>query len=229
MKKKAITGGVGVAALALTAAFGASSAAWAADITGETTVTVDVTTAGQVEVRVWARNTSAVPAYGAAVISAPDGTLEDYGPRLFQPGEEWVWSKVLVGYGCDDVAETAAATFGFEELGTAPDWTSGVLAAPDPRVTVIGCDVSPEPSPSPTPTMEPTPTPSASPEVTATPTPAVVVPSAAPTAAASVASKPTALAATGSSADALLPAGIVAAAAVSLGLLLMVLRRRRTV
>ena len=33
----------------------------------------------------------------------------------------------------------------------------------------------------------------------------------------------------GSSADALLPTGIVAAAAVSLGVLLMILRRRRTV
>lgn len=230
MKNKVITGGIGVAALALTTALGASGAAWAADITGETTVTLDSSSPGQVEVLVWAQNTSAVPAYGAAVISAPDGTIEDYGPRLFQPGEEWVWSTTLVGYDCGDVAETAAAAFGFAELGTAPDWTSGLLRAPDPRVSVIGCDAEPTPTPSPSPTSvpspSPTPTMTATPTATPTPTPAVVAPSASPTAAASVGTKPSALAATGVSAAGLLPAGIVAVSAIAVGVLLMIRRRR---
>lgn len=244
MRKRIITAGAGATALALTAAIGAGSAAWAADITGETEVTLDFTTAGQVEVKVWAQNTSSVPAYGTAVIKAPDGAVEDYGPRLFQPGETWTWTKTLKGYDCDDVAETAAATFGFEKLGTAPDWTSGVLTAPDPRVSVIGCDPSPTPSPTPSPsgttspTPTPTPTPSASTGPTGTPTPtATVTPTATPrpTASATATAVPAstttkggALAATGVETDAVLPLGIGAASALLIGAVLLVARRRRS-
>ncbi|WP_270354101.1 LPXTG cell wall anchor domain-containing protein [Microbacterium testaceum] len=242
MRKRIITAGAGATALALTAAIGAGSAAWAADITGETEVTLDFTTAGQVEVKVWAQNTSSVPAYGTAVIKAPDGAVEDYGPRLFQPGEIWTWTKTLKGYDCDDVAETAAATFGFEKLGTAPDWTSGVLTAPDPRVSVIGCDPSPTPSPTPLPSgttsPTPTPTPSASTGPTGTPTPtATVTPTATPrpTASATATAVPAstttkggALAATGVETDAVLPLGIGAASALLIGAVLLVARRRRS-
>lgn len=234
MRKKTITAGLGATALALTAAIGAGSAAWAADITGETEVTLDVTTAGRIVVKVWAQNTSAIPAYGAAVIKAPDGTVEDYGPRLFQPGETWSWTKTLNGYDCDDVADTAAAAFGFAEQGTAPDWTSGILTAPDPRVSVIGCDpdVEPSPEPSPSGSTSPTPTPPAStptptPTATATATPA---PTASATAAAVAASTPTkggALAATGVDTDAVLPLGLGAVAALLIGAVLRMARRRR--
>lgn len=126
-----------------------AAAAEVEEIVGEGTVTLDFgSTPGSVEVDVWTRNLSAVPAYGVAVITDTDGSVYDFGPRLYAPGEEWTYSKTLPGYTCADLGNASGVAFGFadtEDL-TDPDWTSGVVTYPDPRITVIGCPVSPDPT-----------------------------------------------------------------------------------
>lgn len=205
----------GATAAAVAASISAGVAVHAAEITGETTVTLDVTTSGQVSVTVWARNDSAVPAYGAAVVEAPDGSVTRFGPRLFAPGEEWVYETTLTGYGCADVGRATAAAFGWEQLGTAPDWTSGVVRTPDPRVTVLGCDTPP-----------PTPTPTATPTATVTPSASATASSAGIPGASPSPTPGTGLAATGGDGAVLAPIALAAAGLVVVGAALGLRRGR---
>lgn len=118
------------------------------EIIGQGSVTIDFTgTPGSVEVAVWTKNLSAVPAWGRAVVRDRDGAFYDFGPRLYAAGEEWTYTKTLAGYTCADLGSVNGIAFGFaDEGGVEPEWTSGVVAYPDPRITVIGCDVEPNPT-----------------------------------------------------------------------------------
>lgn len=159
--------GIGLSGTAASAANG---------IEGSTTTILDFTVAGQVTVTVDTTNLSEVPAWGAAVVQAPNGALHRFGPKLYAAGEDWDYTTTLLGYSCDDLSLTSAAAFGFAEADDAePSWTSGQVAYPDPRVTVLGCPVATtEPTPEPeTPTPSPTVTPS---EQAATPTPTPTTP-----------------------------------------------------
>lgn len=156
----------------------ATAASAANGIEGEATASLDFTVAGQVQVSVYTRNLSEVAAYGAAVVNDPDGIPHPFGSRLYEAGEVWVYETTLMGYTCDDLGGASAVAVGFAaEPQTEPDWTSGLVSYPDPRITVIGCpDATPTPTASvtPTPTVNPgaaPPEPTADPEATPTPTP----------------------------------------------------------
>lgn len=160
--------GIGLSGTAASAANG---------IEGSTTTILDFTVAGQVTVTVDTTNLSEVPAWGAAVVQAPNGDLHRFGPKLYAAGEDWDYTTTLLGYSCDDLSLTSAAAFGFAEADDAePSWTSGQVAYPDPRVTVLGCPATTEPTPDPeTPTVTPseqaaTPTPTTTPLAESSPT-----------------------------------------------------------
>ncbi|MDY0910398.1 LPXTG cell wall anchor domain-containing protein [Microbacterium sp. CFBP9034] len=208
-------------------------------ITGSATVTLDFSVAGQIDVTVTGHNTSAVPAYGSAVISAPDGAAYLFGPRLYQAGEIWTYEKTLLGYSCADLGRTTAIAYGASTTTLAvPEWTSGVVSHPDPRVIVIGC-VTATPTPvtqTPTPTVPPAPP---TPTVTVTPAPAAETPtpstSATPAPAAVVGSEGTGsadplangeLPATGSETEWLFALGVGALIAVMAGSMIVMSRRR---
>jgi len=164
---------IAAAAIAITAGAALAGPAFAEGetLSGVAVVTLDFTIAGQVAVTVDTQNTSAVPAYGSAVVWAPDGAAHEFGPKLYQAGETWVYNKTLLGYTCADVALASAIANGSFTLTPAdPEWTTGVVTTPDARVTVIGCATAPEPTPV---TETPTPTPSTG---TPTPTPGTVTP-----------------------------------------------------
>lgn len=185
----------GATALALAVGAGIAVPAYAADITGDVRVTLDFTTPNETEVSVWAQNTSAVTAYGRAEVSR-NGDTAYFSEKRFAPGEIWTWEKTFRGYDCSDLITVSAEAFGSETRRGSADWTSGLLTAADPRVTVIGCD-TPTPTPTPTPTVAPTATPTPTPTVapTAQPTTAPTAqPTAAPTAAPTATPSPTATA-----------------------------------
>ncbi|MCJ1708639.1 hypothetical protein [Microbacterium sp. VKM Ac-2923] len=188
MKKTTKIWAAGATALALAVGAGISvPAAYAADITGDVRVTLDFTTPNEVDVAVWAKNTSAVTAYGSATVAQTNGWVETFSEKRFAPGETWTWSASFDGYDCSDLNTTAGVAFGSSSRGGDPEWTSGVITAWDSRVTVIGCDLPPTPTPTPTasptatPTASPTATPTASPTATPTATP-TASPTATPTA-----------------------------------------------
>ncbi|KSU53671.1 LPXTG cell wall anchor domain-containing protein [Microbacterium enclense] len=192
MKKTTKFWAAGATALALAVGAGISvPAAHAADITGDVRVTLDFTTPNEVDVAVWAQNTSAVTAYGSATVAQTNGWVETFSEKRFAPGETWTWSASFDGYDCSDLDTTAGVAFGSSSRGGDPEWTSGVITAWDSRVTVIGCDLPPTPTPTPTvaptatPTAAPTATPTAQPTITPTPTTAPTggpTPTATPTA-----------------------------------------------
>ncbi len=110
MKKTTKFWAAGATALALAVGAGISvPAAYAADITGDVRVTLDFTTPNEAEVSVWAKNTSAVTAYGTATVAKTDGWVEDFGPKRFAPGETWTWSKSFAGYDCSDLDTVAVS------------------------------------------------------------------------------------------------------------------------
>lgn len=137
-------------------AFGTAGAASAADpaIIGEGHVTLDFSvTPGSVAVDVWTKNLSEVEAWGRAVVIDVDGTPYPFGPKLFAPGEEFIYAITLDGYTCDDLGDASAFAFGFAtENSVEPDWSSGEVRYPDERITVVGCDT---PTPPVTPPVTP--------------------------------------------------------------------------
>ncbi|HEX5859805.1 MAG TPA: hypothetical protein VFY91_16990 [Microbacterium sp.] len=134
-----------------------------------------------VSISIVTKNASAVDAIGMAVITGPDGARYPFGPRTYAAGEVWTYDKVLTGYTCGDLEGTTGVAIGFA-LGDdgEPDWTSGTVRSPDPRVTVTGCDPSPPPPVDPeTPVTPGSPGTPVTPGVTAQPG-AVAAPVAAP-------------------------------------------------
>ena len=104
MKKTTKFWAAGATALALAVGAGISvPAAYAADITGDVRVTLDFTTPNEVAVAVWAKNTSAVPAYGSATVAQTNGRVETFSEKRFAPGETWTWSASFDGYDCSDL------------------------------------------------------------------------------------------------------------------------------
>ena len=202
----------GATALALAVGAGIAVPAYAADITGEVEVTLDFSTPNATEVSVYTKNTSAVTAYGRAEVTR-NGDTAYFSEKRFAPGEVWTWEKTLRGYDCSDLITVSAEAFGSETRRGSADWTSGVLTAADPRVTVIGCD-TPTPTPSPTPTAQPTATPTAQPTATPTAEPTAqptTAPPAQPTTAPTTPPSPTATATASPSASPAATAAGVAA------------------
>lgn len=151
----------------LLTAVGAAGAAAAADepIVGEGHVTLDFSVApGSVAVQVWTKNLSEVEAWGRAIVFDVDGTAYPFGARHYAPGEEYVFTRTLAGYTCEDLGSASAVAYGFSDSeGVVPDWTSGTVRYPDARITVVGCDpAAPNPTdggetdPEPTDTTTPT-------------------------------------------------------------------------
>ncbi|WP_163617002.1 hypothetical protein [Microbacterium sp. B35-30] len=243
----AITLGLGGGALAVVHAASAETSA----VIGEASVVLDFTTPGEVDISVYTRNLSSVPAWGAARVTAPGGEVYTWGPSRYEPGEVRNYDATVYGHTCDEFHDASAIAYGYATPDDAePSWTTGLIAYPSPLITVIGCDVTPTPTPTPNPTATvtpvtpgatPTPTPTTStpgatptPTQTATPTPtpttpvstgsATPVPSAAATPTSAAADG--ALAATGAAVGWTVAATLAAVAAITVGIALS--RRRRT-
>jgi len=132
----------------LALAGGASATAAEPEITGETSVTLAFSAPDTVRVSVITTNTSAVEAFGSASITGPDGRVYTFGPKSYDAGETWSYDKVLTGFTCADLGRVSGAAAGTDLPGdTAPDWTSGTVRSPDPRLTITGCDPAPPPPP----------------------------------------------------------------------------------
>ncbi|MBN9200535.1 MAG: hypothetical protein J0H70_04050 [Microbacterium chocolatum] len=159
-----------VAAVVAVSAAGGVTAAVAASspYSGSVSITVDLSSGGHADVAITATNTSGITAWGGAKLTHPDGSYEIFGPREFEPGETHTWYDRMHGCSCANLPASSAIV-GFGESIDTPHWSSGTITVPDPRVTVIGCDVTPTPTP--TPTVTPTPTPTPTPTVTPTPEP----------------------------------------------------------
>ena len=179
-----------IASIAVTGVANAEEA-----VTGQGSVILDFSTPGSVDIDVWTKNTSAIPAWGTAVVRDVDGAIYPFGPRGYAPGEVYTYAITLDGYTCADLGRGANAfAFGFDARPQSPadladyEWTSGPVSYPDPRITVIGCD-----SPPPPPPVDPEDPPVITPTDGGTTTPTVTTPTAtAPTATAPTATTPTA-------------------------------------
>ncbi|WP_349426410.1 hypothetical protein [Microbacterium sp. LWS13-1.2] len=231
----AITLGLGGGALAAVHAASADTSA----VIGEASVVLDFTTPGEVDISVYTRNLSSVPAWGAATVNGPDGEVYTWGPSRYEPGEVRTYDATVTGHTCDDLHNTSAVAYGYASPDDAEtSWTTGLVTYPSPLVTVIGCAVTPTPTPTPTPTATPTPTPTQTatptptPTATATPTPTTPVPTASATPVPSTATTPASaaadddLAATGAAVGWTVAATVAAVAAITGGIVLS--RRRRT-
>jgi hypothetical protein len=229
----AITLGLGGGALAAVAASAESNA-----VVGEASVVLDFTTPGEVDISVYTRNLSSVPAWGSATVTAPGGEVYSWGPSRYEPGEVRTYDATVTGHTCDDFHDASAIAYGYASPDDAePSWTTGLVTYPSPLITFIGCAITPAPTPTPTPTPTATPTPTPTQTATPTPTPtatatatptptqtATPVPSAATTPAAAAADD--ALAATGAAVGWTVAATVAAVAAITGGIALS--RRRRT-
>ena len=187
-KRSAIGFAAAGATLALTGTLLMAAPAFAADepgIFGATDITLDFTNPKMLVVEITTTNLSDGPAWGTAYVVIPSGARYDFGPSRYAAGETRTFAAALPGHPCADANLMNAAAFGFADRSdTTPEWTSGVVRYPDPRVTVIGCHLSPTPTPTPTPTLTPTPriTPAPTPTFTPTPTPtATTTPTPTPT------------------------------------------------
>ena len=157
--------------------------AFAADepgIFGYTDITLDFTNPKNLVVEITTTNLSDGPAWGTAYVVIPSGARYDFGPSRYAAGETRTFAAALPGHPCADAKLMSAAAFGYADGSDAtPEWTSGVVRYPDPRVTVTGCHPTPTPTltpttrntPTPTPTITPTPTATITPTPTPTPTP----------------------------------------------------------
>ena len=149
------TAAVVVGLIAATATGGPAAAA-GEEIVGQGSVTLDFAAApGSVVVSIWTQNLSTVEAWGTALITDRDSVVYPFGPRHYDPGEVWTDTETLPDYACSDLGSVTGISFGFStDQLAAPEWTSGPITYPDPRITVIGCD--PAPPPPPTTNEEPT-------------------------------------------------------------------------
>jgi len=182
-KRSAIGFAAAGATLALTGTLLMAAPAFAADepgIFGYTDITLDFTNPKNLVVEITTTNLSDGPAWGTAYVVIPSGARYDFGPSRYAAGETRTFAAALPGHPCADAKLMSAAAFGYADGSDAtPEWTSGVVRYPDPRVTVTGCHPTPTPTltpttrntPTPTPTITITPTPTPTPTLTPTPTP----------------------------------------------------------
>ncbi|WJL94749.1 hypothetical protein QSU92_12320 [Microbacterium sp. ET2] len=172
---RALIGTAIVGTLATGAIAGTAVAAAGDGITAEVSAVLEWTGETTIRATVTGTNTSAVPIYGFAELYGPDGRTYKSDVEYVEPGETETWTTIVQGHPCEDLERTSAQAWASDASNPGEiDWTSGMVTYPDPRVTVIGCDVPPTPTPTPTPTPpvtpEPTPTPTVTPEPTPTPT-----------------------------------------------------------
>ncbi|WP_345801170.1 hypothetical protein AAIB33_17160 [Microbacterium sp. AZCO] len=153
MKKSVRSSSLAAAAVVagLLSVFAVGGAANAADpeIIGEGHVTLNFsTTPGSVDITIWTHNLSTVEAWGAAVVRDIDGVNHPTNLEHYDPGQEKTFFRSLPGYTCADLGKGAVAfAFGFGSLSNPePDWIGAPLSYPDPRITVVGCDVVPNPT-----------------------------------------------------------------------------------
>ena len=142
-KRSAIGFAAAGATLALTGTLLMAAPAFAADepgIFGYTDITLDFTNPKNLVVEITTTNLSDGPAWGTAYVVIPSGARYDFGPSRYAAGETRTFAAALPGHPCADAKLMSAAAFGYADGSDAtPEWTSGVVRYPDPRVTVTGC------------------------------------------------------------------------------------------